>query len=85
MISVDYLRRYAGIDPDVATDDEVERILAAARAWYASAGVPLDADSPLYDEWVTNLAAWMYDHRGSGEAIPAGYVVSVHQMRPKKV
>ena len=82
--SVDFLRRFAGIDNDVATDDEVQNWIDIAVAWYARAGVPASTEGADYDYWVTNLAAWMYDHRGSGDEVPMLFVVSVHQLRPAR-
>lgn len=82
-LTTDGLRRFAGIDSDVATDEEVQGWLEAAADWYRRAGVPR-MDSPSYGFWVINLAAWMYDHKGSGEDIPGAFVSSVHQLRPLK-
>lgn len=84
-IDMDLVRRFAGADPD-----EGDTVLAfcarAAVEWYARAGVPADTAGDLYQFWVANLAAWMYDNRGSAEAnanVPAYIVQSVHQLRPK--
>lgn len=79
--TVESVRRFAGADPE---DDEVLGLcLEAAVEWYAHAGV--DArESALYDFWVANLAAWMYDNRGNADAnaaIPPYIVASVHQLR----
>lgn len=77
------VRRFAGADPDTP-DDVLEMCYRAAVAWYAAAGVPEDPGSELYEFWVCNLAAWMYDNRGNADAnaaIPMYIVTSVHQMR----
>ena len=80
---VNSVRRFAGADPNES--DEVLRLcLEAAIEWYTHAGVPADVSSALYDFWVANLAAWMYDNRGNADAqaaIPAFIVTSVHQLR----
>lgn len=82
MVNLDYVRRFAGADPD---DDAVlQDILDAAVDWYEKAGVPRNTAGALYNFWVANLAAWMYDNRGNAEAqaaIPAYIVSSVHQLR----
>ena len=76
------VRRFAGADPE---DDAVlEACLAAAVEWYAHAGVPEYTSGALYDFWVANLAAWMYDNRGNADVnanIPGYIVASVHQLR----
>jgi len=80
---VNSVRRFAGADPEES--DEVLRLcLEAAIEWYTHAGVPADVSSALYDFWVANLAAWMYDNRGNADAsavIPPYIVASVHQLR----
>ena len=86
MVDLDTVRRFAGADPTVE-DLALEMCRDAAAAWYEAAGVPTDTDSRLYDFWVCNLAAWMYDNRGNADAganIPAFIVASVHQLRPKR-
>lgn len=84
--SIDMVRRFAGADPE--EDSEVlQMCLMAAEEWYAKAGVPASEGGTLYDFWVANLAAWMYDNRGNADAsanIPAYIVQSVHQLRPAK-
>jgi hypothetical protein len=82
---IDMVRRFAGADPE--EDAQVLEIcLRAAVEWYAQAGVPADTTGYLYDFWVANLAAWMYDNRGNADvnaAIPPYIVTSVHQLRPR--
>lgn len=77
-------KRFAGI-PDEAEDSVFAGCVAAAEAWYAAAGVgPMLAGEPLYDFWIANLAAWMYDNRGdaeSGRQVPTYIVTSVHALR----
>lgn len=84
--SIDMVRRFAGADPE--EDSAVlEMCLRAAVEWYAQAGVPAAAAGDLYDFWVANLAAWMYDNRGNADSnanIPAYIVQSVHQLRIPK-
>ncbi len=83
-VSVNDVRRFAGADPDESST-VLQLCLNAAVAWYAAAGVPEGTDGPLYDFWVANLAAWMYDNRGNADpnaAIPQYIVASVHQLRP---
>ncbi len=84
--SVDLVRRFAGADPE--EDSAVLEIcLKAAVEWYAQAGVPANTSGYLYDFWVANLAAWMYDNRGNADAsaaVPAYIVTSVHQLRPAR-
>lgn len=83
MVDVDYIRRFAGADPE---DDAIlEAMRDAAVEWYEQAGVPRTTEGALYSYWVANLAAWMYDNRGNADAqaaIPAFIVSSVHQLRP---
>lgn len=84
---IDLVRRFAGADPE--TDDAVLALcLQAAVEWYEQAGVPAaSAAGALYDFWVANLAAWMYDNRGNADmsaGVPAYIVASVHQLRPPK-
>ena len=85
MVDVDYIRRFAGADPE---DDAIlEDMRDAAVEWYEKAGVPGTTEGPLYRFWVANLAAWMYDNRGNADAqaaIPAFIVSSVHQLRSKR-
>lgn len=86
MADMDMVRRFAGADPD-ADPAVLQFCYDAAVEWYERAGVPADAGGGLYDFWVANLAAWMYDNRGSADAlanIPAYIVASVHQLRPPK-
>lgn len=83
MVSLDEVRRFAGADP-TEEDPALEMCRDAAAAWYEAAGIPTDTDSRLYDFWVCNLAAWMYDNRGNadpGANVPAFIVASVHQLR----
>ena len=83
---LDLVRRFAGADPDDDTT-VLQLCLRAAVSWYEKAGVPATTTGELYDFWVANLAAWMYDNRGNADAnaaIPAYIVSSVHQMRPKE-
>ena len=83
MVDVDYIRRFAGADPE--DDALLESMRAAAVEWYEKAGVPRTTEGALYAFWVANLAAWMYDNRGNADAqaaIPAYIVTSVHQLRP---
>ncbi len=87
MADINMVRRFAGADPE--EDGTVLQLcLDAAVEWYAQAGVPGTTTSgPLYDFWVANLAAWMYDNRGNADAaagVPAYIVASVHQLRPAK-
>lgn len=81
--TVESVRRFAGADPN-ESDDVLRLCLEAATEWYTRAGVPANVSSSLYDFWVANLAAWMYDNRGNadaGAAIPPYIVASVHQLR----
>lgn len=85
MPSLEFVRRFAGADPG-ADSTVLEACLSAAVDWYEKAGVPAGMDSALYDFWVANLAAWMFDNRGSADAsaaVPAYIVASVHQLRPR--
>ena len=86
MADIEMVRRFAGADPE--EDSQVlEMCLRAAVEWYAQAGVPASSGGYLYDFWVANLAAWMYDNRGNADAnadIPAFIVKSVHQLRPAR-
>lgn len=85
MADIDMVRRFAGADPD-EDSTVLEMCLNAAVEWYEQAGVPATSGY-LYDFWVSNLAAWMYDNRGNadpGAAVPAYIVASVHQLRPSK-
>ena len=86
MPDINMVRRFAGADPD-AESGVLEFCLHAAAAWYAQAGVPETTSGYLYDFWVANLAAWMYDNRGNADAsaaVPAYIVASVHMLRPAK-
>ena len=77
------VRRFAGADPE-ADDTVLEMCYAAAVAWYREAGVPENTSDELWQFWVCNLAAWMYDNRGNADpnaAIPVYIVTSVHQLR----
>jgi len=77
------VRRFAGADPTVP-DTVLEMCYRAAVEWYKAAGVPEREESDLWEFWVCNLAAWMYDNRGNAEAnaaIPPYIVTSVHQLR----
>ena len=81
---MDMVRRFAGADPD-AEDTVLQMCYQAAVAWYEAAGVPADTDNKLWVFWVCNLAAWMYDNRGTADKdahVPAYIVTSVHQLRP---
>ena len=85
MADIDMVRRFAGADPD-EDSTVLEMCLRAAVEWYEQAGVPA-ASGYLYDFWVANLAAWMYDNRGNADpnaAVPAYIVTSVHQLRRAK-
>ena len=86
MPSIDDVARFAGADPECDTR-VLDMCLRAAIGWYAGAGIPPRDGDDLYDFWVSNLAAWMYDNRGAGgdEANVPPYIVhSVHQLRPTK-
>ncbi len=86
MADMDMVRRFAGADPDADTA-VLQFCYNAAVEWYAAAGVPADTTGSLYDFWVANLAAWMYDNRGNADAaaaVPCYIVASVHQLRPKR-
>jgi len=86
MVDVEYIRRFAGADPEEDTQ-LLEDMRDAAVEWYEKAGVPRTTEGPLYRFWVANLAAWMYDNRGNADAtasIPAFIVSSVHQLRPAR-
>lgn len=83
MATLEQVRQFAGVDPDTNTA-VLEACLSAAVEWYDKAGVPAQSGA-LYDFWVANLAAWMFDNRGNADAganIPAFIVQSVHQLRP---
>lgn len=86
MPSMDMVRRFAGADPE--SDSQVLGLcLKAAEAWYAKAGIPARENDDLYDFWVCNLAAWMFDNRGAGgenAKVPPYIVASVHQLRKRK-
>ena len=83
---INMVRRFAGADPD--EDPAILKLcLDAAVDWYAQAGVSVTTAGSLYDFWVANLAAWMYDNRGNADAnaaVPAYIVSSVHQLRPPR-
>jgi hypothetical protein len=84
--TVEAVRRFAGADPE-ADSTVLEMCLRAAVEWYAQAGVPASTSGDLYDFWVANLAAWMYDNRGNADPnanIPSFIVQSVHQLRPAR-
>ncbi len=87
MVDLEAVRRFAGADPE-ADSTALEMCLQAAVGWYQSAGVPPGSEpEELYDFWVANLAAWMYDNRGNADmaaGIPLYIVSSVHQLRPPK-
>lgn len=86
MADMDMVRRFAGADPD-ADETVLQFCYDSAVAWYETAGVPADTTGKLYEFWVANLAAWMYDNRGNADAdaaIPSYIVASVHQLRPKR-
>ena len=85
MADMDMVRRFAGADPD-ADITVLQFCYNAAVEWYKNAGVPANTAGGLYEFWVANLAAWMYDNRGNADAaaaVPAYIVASVHQLRPK--
>ena len=87
MADLDLVRRFAGADPDADTT-VLQLCLDAAAQWYAKAGVPATTEGSLYDFWVANLAAWMYDNRGNADAaaaVPQYIVASVHQLRPRRL
>ena len=83
MADLEMVRRFAGADPDADTT-VLDMCVQAAVAWYQAAGVPAGDNDALYDFWVCNLAAWMYDNRGAEDErhIPRYIVESVHQLRP---
>jgi len=84
--TVEMVRRFAGADPE-EDSGVLDMCLKAAVEWYAKAGVPASASGDLYDFWVANLAAWMYDNRGNADSnanIPSFIVQSVHQLRPAR-
>ncbi len=84
--SIDLVRRFAGADPE-EDSTVLELCLTAAAEWYEKAGVPTTTVGSLYDFWVANLAAWMYDNRGNAETganVPDYIVKSVHQLRPAR-
>ena len=87
MTDLDTVRRFAGADPE-GDDAVLQLCLYAAIDWYDAAGVPPGSQpEAMYDFWVANLAAWMYDNRGNADmnaAIPPYIVTSVHQLRPPK-
>ena len=86
MADMDMVRRFAGADPD-ADAAVLQFAYNAAVEWYEKAGVPADTTGALYEFWVANLAAWMYDNRGNADAsaaVPLYIVASVHQLRPKR-
>jgi len=86
MPSMDLARRFAGADPECDTQ-VLGLCLQAAVQWYDRAGVPEREGDDLYDFWVCNLAAWMYDSRGAGgdaANVPPYIVHSVHQLRPQR-
>lgn len=83
MPDMDFMRRFAGVDPDSDTT-VLEMCVEAAQSWYRRAGVPDQDGNALYDFWICNLAAWMYDNRGAtgNEAqVPPFIVSSIHQLR----
>ena len=84
--SIDMVRRFAGADP-AEGDTVLQMCYSAAVAWYEEAGVHEDPENALWQFWVCNLAAWMYDNRGNADpnaAIPVYIVTSVHQLRKKE-
>ena len=86
MADLELVRRFAGADPD-EDSGILEFCMQAAVAWYAAAGGPESTQGDLYNFWVANLAAWMYDMRGSGDEhvdVPPAIVHSVHQLRKPK-
>lgn len=86
MPSIEEAARFAGADPEC--DKQVlDMCLRAAVAWYERAKVPPREGDDLYDFWLCNLAAWMFDNRGAGgdaANVPPYIVHSVHQLRPKR-
>ena len=86
MPDIDMLCRFAGADP-VADRQVLGMCMSAAIEWYRRAKVPPREGDELYDFWVCNLAAWMYDNRGAGgdaAVVPSYIVTSVWQLRPKR-
>lgn len=87
MADLGLVRRFAGVTSDADTA-VLEMCVEAAEKWYASAGVSAELDgNPLYDFWVANLAAWMFDNRGASgdqQNMPPYILGSVHQLRPLK-
>lgn len=84
MVNVEYVRRFAGADPG-ADDALLAACMESAVDWYEKAGVPRSTTGGLYEYWIANLAAWMYDNRGNAEVLAEipGYILhSVHQLRP---
>lgn len=83
MPDMDMLRRFAGVDPDSDTTI-LQMCIDAAQQWYERAGVARHDGVALYDFWVCNLAAWMYDNRGAAGTdaqLPPFIVSSVHALR----
>ncbi len=83
-LDIETFRRYAGASPR-ESPELLQGTLDAAAEWYERAGVPRSTEGSLYAFWVMDLAAWMYDNRGTDEPaahIPDKFVTSVHQMRP---
>lgn len=78
MLNLEMLKRFAGVN---AEDTVLEGCLDAAIAWYTNAGVERAGNNRLYEFWVCNLAAWMYDNRGGNAEIPQAIIASVHQLR----
>lgn len=88
MANLDLVRRFAGVSSDA--DAAILTMCAnAAEAWYESAGVSCAlSGQPLYDFWVANLAAWMFDNRGASgdqQNMPPYILGSLHQLRALKV
>lgn len=80
---IEKVRRFAGADPDTP-DSVLEMCYRAAVEWYRAAGVQNQENSDLWQFWVCNLAAWMYDNRGNADpnaVVPIYIVTSVHALR----
>ena len=84
---IEKVRRFAGADPDTP-DAVLEMCYRAAVEWYKAAGVQNQENSDLWQFWICNLAAWMYDNRGNADpnaAVPIYIVTSVHALRKPRV
>lgn len=85
MANLDLAMRFAGVIEGDADADKLEACADAAQAWYAAAGVSAALEgNALYDFWVANLTAWMFDNiaiDGDHANIPPTILGSVHQLR----